>query len=281
MTTATAQRIEMFEDATVIDEQPQQAQAVAVRASNAVTAAPAANDSQTLLSIITRVAADPTVDIEKVERLWAMHRDMKGRDNEAAFNDAMNKAQSEMGRVSADASNQQTRSVYATYGKLDAKVRPIYTRHGFSLSFDTGDGAPEGCLRVLAYVSHSAGHTRTYRADMPADGKGAKGGDVMTKTHASGSAMSYGMRYLLKLIFNIAVGEEDDDGNAAGGEQGDGYARGYTQPPATYPDADFKKNLPAWREAILAGKTTAAAVIAKVQTKAPLTKQQQAQIHGQ
>jgi hypothetical protein len=25
------------------------------------------------------------------------------------------------------------------------------------------------------------------------------------------------MRYLLKLIFNVAVGEDDDDGNAAGG----------------------------------------------------------------
>jgi hypothetical protein len=48
---------------------------------------------------------------------------------------------------------------------------------------------------------------------MPSDGKGAKGGDVMTKTHATGAAMSYGARYLLKFIFNIAVGEEDSDGN--------------------------------------------------------------------
>jgi len=37
----------------------------------------------------------------------------------------------------------------------------------------------------------------------------------MTKTHAAGSAMSYGMRYLLKGIFNVAVGEDDDDGNGA------------------------------------------------------------------
>jgi hypothetical protein len=49
---------------------------------------------------------------------------------------------------------------------------------------------------------------------MPADGKGAKGGDVMTKTHATGAAMSYGMRYLLKMIFNVAIGEDDKDGNA-------------------------------------------------------------------
>jgi hypothetical protein len=50
---------------------------------------------------------------------------------------------------------------------------------------------------------------------MPADGKGAKGGDVMTKTHATGAAMSYGARYLLKYIFNVAVGEDDNDGNGS------------------------------------------------------------------
>ena len=64
-------------------------------------------------------------------------------------------------------------------------------------------------------MSHSAGHTRKYSTEMPADGKGAKGNDVMTKTHAFGSATQYGMRYLIKMIFNIAIGE-DDDGNAAG-----------------------------------------------------------------
>ncbi len=50
---------------------------------------------------------------------------------------------------------------------------------------------------------------------MPSDGKGAKGGDVMTKTHATGSAVQYGRRYLLGMIFNITV-SKDDDGNAAG-----------------------------------------------------------------
>ena len=35
----------------------------------------------------------------------------------------------------------------------------------------------------------------------------------MTKTHATGAATQYGMRYLLKMIFNVAVGENDKDGN--------------------------------------------------------------------
>lgn len=174
-----------------------------------------ANDG--ILAVIARAASDPSVDVEKLEKMLAMHERVMAKQAEQAFNDAMNKAQKETGRIAADLKNKQTNSVYASYGMLDRVLRPIYTRNGFSLSFDTGDSAPD-MVRVLCYVSHSDGHTRTYKIDIPADGKGAKGGDVMTKTHAMGSGTSYGQRYLLKLIFNVAIGE-DDDGNGASGVQ--------------------------------------------------------------
>ncbi len=208
MNTATALR-----DGQVIEAE-RQAGALQVRQESPVAVA-TNNEAASLIQAIAAAARDPNVDAEKMERLYGMHERIKNRAAEEAFNAAMNAAQREMGRVSADAINPQTRSQYATYGKLDAAVRPIYTRHGFSISFNEGEDAPEGYARILAYVSHSAGHTRTYKMDMPADGKGAKGGDVMTKTHATGSAHSYGRRYLLKDIFNIAIGEEDNDGNGA------------------------------------------------------------------
>lgn len=172
-------------------------------------------DAGSVLTLIERAASDPSVDIDKMRGLLEMHERLEAKQAEQAFNAAMSRAQSGMGRISADAVNPQTRSAYATYGKLDAKLRPIYTREGFALSFGTGDNAPEGTVRVVCHVSHSAGHTRMYHMDMPNDGKGAKGNDVMTKTHATGSAMTYGQRYLLKLIFNVAIGEQDDDGNGA------------------------------------------------------------------
>jgi hypothetical protein len=125
----------------------------------------------------------------------------------------MAKAQAEMRPVAADADNPQTRSKYASYAALDRALRPIYTLNGFALSFNTLPGAAEGFVRVSCELSHVGGHSREYSVDMPSDGKGAKGGDVMTKTHATGAAMSYGMRYLLKMIFNVAVGEDDRDGN--------------------------------------------------------------------
>lgn len=185
-----------------------------IKASGLPTAAQpiALSESATVLQIIGRAASDPSTDIDKMERLMAMHERMKSQQAEQAFNAAMSLAQSQMHRVSADCTNPQTRSKYASYAALDRALRPIYTANGFSLSFNT-DEAPDGWVKVVCYVSHSGGHTRTYQQLMPSDGKGAKGNDVMTKTHAAGSAMSYGMRYALKGIFNVAIGEDDTDGN--------------------------------------------------------------------
>lgn len=174
---------------------------------------PAVSESAAIFQIIERAARDPNVDLDKMERLMAMREREMARQAEQAFNEAMKAAQAEMRSVAADADNSQTRSKYATYAKLDRVLRPIYTKHGFSVSFDEADSPKPEHIRCLAYVAHEAGFTRTYRKDMPADGKGAKGGDVMTKTHATGAAASYGMRYLLKGIFNVAVGEDDTDGN--------------------------------------------------------------------
>lgn len=183
-----------------------------------ITTSNPVSESNAIISVIERAALNPDVDVEKMERLYEMKEKIDAKNAEVLFNLAMNQAQSEMGRVSADATNNQTRSNYATYGKLDKVLRPIYSRHGFSLSFDTGTQQRDNSEHIICYVSHSGGHTRQYTIDVDSSGKGAKGGDVMTKTHATGSAMSYGMRYLLKMIFNVAIGAEDDDGNAAGSQ---------------------------------------------------------------
>lgn len=174
---------------------------------------PQAAPTQSLLHVIARAMSDPSIPVEKVERYAALYERAIAREDEIAFNEAMRAAQSEMRHIAADANNSQTKSKYATYAALDAKVRPIYSKHGFSLSFYTGEGAPEGCIRIYCKVSRG-GHTERPFIDMPADGKGAKGGDVMTKTHATGAGVTYGRRYLLGMIFNLVVGE-DDDGNSA------------------------------------------------------------------
>jgi hypothetical protein len=175
------------------------------------------SDGASLMNAIAQAARDPDCDVDKMERLMAMRREIQHEQAEAEFNQAMTQVQTAMRRVGADKRNSQTNSDYATYAKLDRYLRPLYTAEGFALSFGTEESPIVEMVRVVCHVSHRGGFTRKYLIDMPADGKGAKGNDVMTKTHATGSATQYGMRYLLKMIFNVAIGEDpdDDDGNNA------------------------------------------------------------------
>jgi hypothetical protein len=174
------------------------------------------SESAAMISMIERMAKDPTVDVEKMARILEMRYQLQQQQALTEFNNALAEAQAEMDPVRKDCQNPQTRSQYASFYALDEAVRPVYTSKGLTVSFDTDPAnSKPGEIMVLAYVSLGA-FTRTYRIPMPADGIGAKGGQVMSKTHATGSAITYGRRYLLSAIFNIATADSDDDGNAAG-----------------------------------------------------------------
>lgn len=175
-----------------------------------------------LENLITRAALDPSFDVAKLKEIMALKnseedrnrlRDKEDREFRALseFNKHMAMAQSEMSAVAAHTPNSATKSKYATYAQLDRAIRPIYTKHGFRISYGTTEGAQAGEVRVTARVSRLT-HYEDYFIDMPNDGKGARGGDVMSKTHAQGAAITYGKRYLLGMIFNIAIAQ-DTDGN--------------------------------------------------------------------
>lgn len=163
---------------------------------------------------IVRAAADDSFNVEKLERLIALQEAGELRAADHAFNDALANAQAELKPVSTDASNPQTRSKYATYAQLDREVRPVYTRHGFSVSFTTEAAAEPNTIMVVGMLTHGP-ISRRYQLPIPIDTKGARGQDVMTRTHATMSAATYGKRGLLTMMFNLAT--DDDDGNDAAG----------------------------------------------------------------
>ena len=173
-----------------------------------------------LVDTISRAASDPNVDVEKMERLLAMQERIIDRDAKVAFNVAMIQCQDEMPAITRNADNPAVRGKtykYATLDSMNQIIKPIEAKHGLSRSFDEGDSPKgDGWKRILCHVRHVNGHIETYQRDEPCDGKGAKGGDVMTLTHAGGSADSYGRRYMTLGIYNITLEGQDDDGNAAG-----------------------------------------------------------------
>lgn len=163
-------------------------------------------------AIISKVASLKDVDLDKLKQLMDMQEEWEKRQASEHFNEAMALAQGEMTGISKDSVNPQTRSQYASLAALDAAIRPIYTKHGFSVSFDEAD-ASETHVLLLIYVSCGS-ETRKFRKWVPVNTKGFQGREMMTLTHASIGAVTYGRRTLLKMVFNLA--EEDDDGNTAG-----------------------------------------------------------------
>lgn len=129
------------------------------------------------------------------------------------FSEAMRTCQQEMPVVVKDAKNEHTRSRYARLEEVNKVIKPAYTKHGFSVSFGELQDAPEGMVRILADVRHSGGHSAPYRVDMPLDGVGSQGkANAMNPVQARGSTISYAKRYLLCMIFNVTIADEDTDG---------------------------------------------------------------------
>ena len=151
--------------------------------------------------------------IDVIERLTALQEKAMLRDAEIVYNDTLNRVQEQIKRIAPDMENPKTKSKWASYAAIDRVIRPIYAPEGISLSFTHADCPKPDHIRVICRVALHA-HVEPYQIDMPVDPKGPQGGDVMTMTSATGAADSFAKRYLVKDIFNIAVADEDTDGNA-------------------------------------------------------------------
>lgn len=183
---------------------------------NALPAADAATPAR-LLELAVQSDADP----DKLRQLMDLQERWEAQQSKRAFFAAMQAVQAEAPRIVRDAENTQTRSMYARLESINKRLTPVYTRHGFSLSFGTADSPLDGYVRTVCDVMHSGGHERRYHVDLPPDIAGIKGQNNKTLVHAAGSTLSYARRYLTLLIFNVALAGEDDDGNGAGGSVGD------------------------------------------------------------
>lgn len=170
------------------------------------------SESSAMMGVIERIALDKDYPIEKMERLLDMQERIMDKQAEQAYSQAMCAAQAEMPTIEKDAKNDHTKSRFSKHETIIQKIKPIYTHHGFSLSFGTGDARNEGQLRITCEVSHSGGHSKQFHIDLDPDDTGAKGNATKTKVHGAGSTNSYGRRYLTLMIFNLATGD-DNDGN--------------------------------------------------------------------
>ncbi len=164
------------------------------------------------VQMVEKLATNTDIDADKLEKLVDVQLKVMAENARSQFNAALSQVQANLPAVARDAANDQTRSKYARHETIAAAIKPVYTQHGFSTSFSQADG-PEGFIRIAGTLRHIGGHDEQYFIDLPLDDKGIKGSVNKTALHATGSTFTYGRRYLTCMMFDVAVGD-DNDGNA-------------------------------------------------------------------
>lgn len=171
-----------------------------------------AGESATILQIIQQVAMSPTADIDKMERLMAMHERFQAQQAKQQYDEAMSRMQEELPVIGErggirDKSG-RIQSTYALWEDINEMIKPVLARHGFALSFRTPRN--ERGIEVEGVLSHRGGHRETTSLVLPADTTGSKNG-----VQAVASSVSYGKRYTAGALLNFTTTGEDDDGNGA------------------------------------------------------------------
>ena len=173
-----------------------------------------AADASALWRVIERAAADPGADLDRLERLATLYERMIAREAETRFNAELARLQpklpvlEERGEITGP--DGTVRATYATWEDTVEAIRPILARHGFALSFKPGR-SPKGVPTVTGVLRHQAGHKELAEIELPADVSGEK-----NPVQAIGSTMSYGQRYVTRMLLNLISRGEDDDGEADG-----------------------------------------------------------------
>lgn len=189
--------------------------AVVVRADGGLPAPAPGGESagvpSDFVAMIERVACNPDVPVDKLERLLSLQERILDRNAKAEFESAFAAMQGELPEITergAIVVNGQTRSTYAKFEDIIAAVRPVLTKHGFALRHKNEQTEKE--LIIRAILSHRGGHSEFDEFRAEPDNSGAKG-DIQQ----IGSTRSYGQRYTTISILGIVTRGADDDGHTA------------------------------------------------------------------
>ena len=173
-----------------------------------------------MIAMIERIVMDPTIPIDRLERMLAMKERMEDRAREdeslrarKAYFAAKAACQAELPIVIKRKKNTHTNSTYADLAAIEEQAMPVIHKYGFGVGFQPAGYNEKGELQIKWQITHSEGHSESDIAGIPVDAAGSQGKVNKTGTQAFGSTATYGRRYLLCMLFNISTGD-DRDGNA-------------------------------------------------------------------
>jgi len=175
--------------------------------------------SSSAVAVFERLARDPAVDVEKLERLIAMQERILAHNAKAAFDAAYARMQAELPEIAEKGQilvKGQLRSTYAKLEDIHSAVKPILKAFGFAIRHRTEwpevrDARDGVIIRIVGILSHEQGHSEESIFEAPLDKS-----EYRTDIQSMGSTVSYGRRYTTLDLLNIATRGVDDDGAKAG-----------------------------------------------------------------
>lgn len=167
------------------------------------------------VTMFERLALDPSVNVEKLERLIEMQERIMRHAAKSAFDSAFSEMQGEIPVITENGEIKvegKLRSRYATNEDIQEALKPILQRHGFALRFRNECNDKQ--IKVIGILSHRSGHSEQDEFVTAPDTSGSK-----NSIQAIGSSRAYGQRYTTIALLNIATREPgrgaDDDGQSA------------------------------------------------------------------
>jgi len=163
-----------------------------------------------ILAVIERAAANPDVDVDKMQKLLDMQIKIMDKQAEMAYSVALAEMQPELPMITEKGEIKiagEVRSKYARFEDINEAIKPYLKQFGFSIQFKIDQ---EKDIKVTAILRHKEGHSDSTSIVLPADTSGSK-----NIVQAAGSSVEYGKRYTLKAILNISTGGLDDDAQAS------------------------------------------------------------------
>lgn len=171
---------------------------------------------------------------------------------------------------------------YADLEAVLSATRPALSSNGLAVIQRIAPVPGANFSELVTAILHQDGGLIESSIQLPSN----SGGDIKNY----GATISYLRRYAISSLLCVAADDDlDEDGQEAGGAshvQQDHPRKQVKQPDTEaadlpeYPQSDFLTNLPKWKKAVSAGKTTPERIIKMVSSKGRLTKDQLAAING-
>lgn len=168
--------------------------------------APAASESAAILSVIERMAMNPEIDPDRIERFIVLKERIDAAAAKKAFDAAVAQAKATIPPAEKNSTGHNSKR-YADFYAYARVVDPIISALGLSYRFKT---AQSDRITVTCVLTHEGGHSEENSLAGPPDASGSK-----NAIQAIGSTLTYLQRYTLVQALGLAAAG-DDDGQAAG-----------------------------------------------------------------